>query len=608
MIAVALAFVGMMVWGWGMDITGTRSGVSAGIIGKINGEEIPYTMYDNIVRSYRQNESGNRRTTYADERRIHQDAWDYIITQKVISQEIKRLGITFTDKELVQFMLNNPPQIAYQVPVFMDDNTFNIQKYQAFLQNPSSFNDPQLASLIQYIENESSAMLPQIKLQQYVTGAIVVTDDKLREMWLRDNEKREVDWFFVPATTVTEVGTQLDPAQVQDYYTENKEKYRKDERRLLTAVFMPLVPTAADSAEVLDLANMIVVQARGDADFSELANQYTDDPGNTNADGSRNGGELGFFGRGRMVPEFENAAFALKPGEVSDPVISRFGCHIIKVDSLKYSTANPQEVEQIKARHILMNIEPSGQTRDAVIAAVQAFHADVTDGMDFADRARQENLDVITTLPFEKDATGVMGIPGNTSLLISRAFHAKPGDVFPTYPTDGGNYIIMLESILAPGIPTVQEVESEVASDLRNKLRAGFAEETVKRIDSRMKSGMTLADAVAADDYKKIAVRAIEMTRNFFVPGLMALNPLTARVFTLGNPGESTGAVVTDAGSGIAVLKTIVPIDEAKYEQDKEQLRKQIMSQKRNELLNRYIESLRDKAKIVDSRYVFLNY
>ena len=112
MIIVCICFIGMIIFAWGMDITGSRTGVSAGIVGKVNDEEIPYTFYDNLVKSQREMYSGDIRITLAQERRIHDEVWDYIVNQVLIAQEIKKYNISYTDRELVNYMINNPDQIA----------------------------------------------------------------------------------------------------------------------------------------------------------------------------------------------------------------------------------------------------------------------------------------------------------------------------------------------------------------------------------------------------------------------------------------------------------------------------------------------------------------
>ncbi|HUT62926.1 MAG TPA: SurA N-terminal domain-containing protein, partial [Anaerolineae bacterium] len=150
MITVSLCFIGMIIFAWGMDITGRRSGMSAGILGRINGEKIPYTLYDNLVKSQRQMYSENTRITLAQERRIYDEVWDYIVNQTLIAHDIKKYNISYTDQELVQFMLNNPIQLAYQIPMFQENNAFSLTKYQDFLKNPANLQNPQNAQLLIY--------------------------------------------------------------------------------------------------------------------------------------------------------------------------------------------------------------------------------------------------------------------------------------------------------------------------------------------------------------------------------------------------------------------------------------------------------------------------
>lgn len=512
MIIVAVSFVGMIIFAWGMDIGGRRSGMKAGAVGKINGEEILFTTYDNFVKSQRERYSGNTRLTIDQDRRIHEESWNAIVTQKVVEQDIIKRKISFTDRELVDFMRNNPPQFVYQqqlAPLFYENNQFSMSKYQAFL-NPENLKNPQFEQILRIIEIEASGRLPAIKFQEMLTEAVNVNEAQVRERWLTENDKREAEWIFVSANSLNNVGTNIEAEKTQAYYNEHKEDFKRGKRRSLTGVFFNLAPTAGDSADIVEQAEMLVERARRGEDFSELANEYTDDPGNADSQGDRRGGDLGFFGRGRMIKAFEDAAFSLKPGEVSEPVLSQFGCHVIMVDSVKYKD-DSKEVDQIKARHILMNIEPSGDTRDAVIGAVTAFRDTVAAGMDFAIQAKIDSLDIFRTPPFEEDAEMIQGISGSTLRLAHSAFRAKTGDLLSVFVNDNGYYVLSLGEALEEGIPPLKEVRSEVETAARKAERSRYAEDYINRVYSRTEEGMSLKEAVEADEHKGMTVRTGEV-------------------------------------------------------------------------------------------------
>jgi len=608
MVIVAVCFIGMIIFAWGMDITGRRSGVQAGIVGSINGEDVPKNVYDNYIKNQRQMYAGNSRVTLDQERRIHEETWNTIVSQTVISQDIRKRDIQYTDRELVNFMRTNPPQFVNQeqlAPLFRENNQFSISKYQAFL-NPENLKNPQTAQILNYIEMDARNRLPAMKFQESLTSGVKITEAQVRERWLRENEKRNVDWLFVNANTVTAVGTTVDPSEVRAYFESHKNDYTRGKRRILASVFFRLAATAQDSADVIDQAEMLVERTRSGADFAELANEYTDDPGNTDGNGIRQGGNLGFFAKGRMIPAFEEVAFSLKPGEISDPVITRFGCHVIKVDSIRYKQDDPKTIDQVKARHILLNIDPSGNTRESIESAVTSFREAVQEGTDFLIRAQMDSLEVLRTFPFENEAQAVPGLQGSSLLLVHRAYEAKVGEVLPVFVTDAGYYIMRVEDELPDGVPPFEEVQNEVERDFRREIRAAFTEEVVKRIHARMQGGMSLKEAVETDDYKEAQVSSGEVYRSYYVPGLGSMNALMASIFTLDNSGDTTGPVVTEFGTGIAVLNSVIPVQEDLYEEARTQLKRQMESELKNDVISRYVDSLVESADIVDHRHIFL--
>lgn len=606
MLIVVVFFIGMIVFDWGMDISGRRRGIQAGIIGEVNGVKIRYDNYDALVRNQRDTLGSNQPMTYQDTRQLHEDVWDYIVNNVLIEQEIEKRGITYTDKELVSFMLSNPPQMVYQIPAFSDNGSFSLTKYQNFIQDPANFKDPQGRQFLNYIEMESKRMLPRLKLQQSLENGLFVRESEVHDRWLREKEQRKMDWLYIPASRLGSYPGDVDTDALLAYYNEHREDYRREELRSLDVVFFPMAPTSTDSVDVMERANLLTERARSGEDFASLANEYSEDPGNTSPSGEQSGGDLGFFGRGRMTKVFEDVAFNLQQGQISDPFLSQFGIHIVRVDSLKYN--DNKEIDQVKARHILLKIEPSVQTKDSVENRVRAFYESVTGGMDMSVLAQMDSLQVSRTPPFQKTTQYIPGVGVNIQLLLGRIFAAKKGEILPVYPDDDGNYVFRVAEIRPAGIGSIDEAMGRVSEDLKRQMRTDYAAGYIRKVADTLAGGMDLRYAVDAvqDTLIKVQVESGTVTRDYSISDLGRFNPLIARCFGLENVGENTGPVITDSGAGIAVLTGLIPADEAQYAAEKNEVRSRLEQERKNDMMARFIKNLRDNARIADHRYEIL--
>jgi peptidyl-prolyl cis-trans isomerase C len=160
------------------------------------------------------------------------------------------------------------------------------------------------------------------------------------------------------------------PADISTFYEKNPDRFKQPEAIQASHVLIA-VPQGADAAAknaARAKAEDVLKQARGGADFAGLAKKYSNDAS------APRGGDLGFFPRGQMVPEFEAAAFALQPGQVSDIVETPFGFHIIKVTgkrparTVPFSEVAPQieqylrqEQQQEKTKAFIEQLKTSGK-------------------------------------------------------------------------------------------------------------------------------------------------------------------------------------------------------------------------------------------------------
>lgn len=607
MIAVVVGFIAMIVFDWGMDISSQRQGVDAGVIAIINGEKISYTTYDSMVQSQTQSLGSSQRLTMDQIRRIHTDVWNNIVTRTLVKQEIEKRGIKFTDQELLQYILNNPVQYANQISIFQDNGQFSIEKYRQFVQNRQNLSSPDTRQLLDLIESDARDVMPLMKIQEDLMNTVVVTDRDVRDQWVKENEKRLIDYIYIDASKLNRLANPGGDDAVRKYYAEHQADFKQPELRSIQSVFFSLAPTAQDSALVRDQAAMLVQRIRNGEDFAELANAYTEDTGNTGANGEKRGGDLGIFGRNQMIKEFEDAAFALPQGGVSDPVMSSYGVHIVKVDSLIYGT-DKKKVEQVKARHILLAFEPSGDTQQDVENRVRAFHEKVAGGADFAQTAQNDSLNFQVAPQFPKDTQFVPNVGLYADILMNRIFQASLGDVLPIYQNDRGYFVICVSEIVNSGVPQLEQIKPAVTDAYMKEVRIQYAHDYLSKIDARLKQGISLRDAVAAaaDSFITATVDSQMVNHTSALAGLSQNNQLVARVFRASSVGASTGPVDTGNGCGLAVINGIVPLDETTFEAQKEEIRQRILSEQQSAVIARFIEKLRTDAKISDNRAAIL--
>src|SRR5690606_709943 len=150
--------------------------------------------------------------------------------------------------------------------------------------------------------------------------------------------------------------------EIQAYYNENPEQFERSATGRFRVAYFPKAASAADTANALAEALAARDEILAGADFAEVAQRVSDDPGSAAA-----GGDLGTFGRGQMVPEFEEAAFNLAIGEVSEPVRTSYGYHLIEVLE--------RDDEQARARHILFTFEPSEAALDEMYSRADSLES-----------------------------------------------------------------------------------------------------------------------------------------------------------------------------------------------------------------------------------------
>jgi len=233
-----------------------------------------------------------------------------------------------------------------------------------------------------------------------------------------------------------------------------------------------------DDAAVKAKAEEILKEAKGGADFAELAKKNSEDDSN-----AKNGGDLDYFGRGRMVPEFDAAAFNMEPGQISDLVKTQFGYHIIKLTDKKAGTTRPLD----EVRQQLTDQIQSERAQQQASDLAQKLEPQIKKPADLETVAKAKGLAVQDTGFFARDEP-ILGV-GAAPEMTSRAFTMNEGEVSPAIRTGRG---FVFETVTAKQdsyIPKLDEVKDKVKDVVLKQRAVDFAKEKAASVAAKLKTG-----------------------------------------------------------------------------------------------------------------------
>lgn len=585
-----LAFVGLIVFEWGASFNWQGGGAMGQpkFIAEINGEKIEPQQYFNMLQQeyerYRQ-QTGDALT---DQQRnqIEDQLWNEIVNQQLIQQEVNARDIIVTNTDIIRSLRENPPAFLRQVEAFQTDGEFDYQKYLQALNNPVG---DEWVTVEQYVR----ASLPSQKLQSTLLASVIVTENEVRREYMVNNVDYTVEYLYLPIRNISDDEAQPAESDIQDYYNENIENYEVPERRSLQYVLFPTSPSGEDSTDAYETAMEVIEQARQGVDFAELAQEYSDGPT------ANSGGDLGWFGQGEMVPGFEQVAFEAEPGTFVGPVLTQFGYHVIYVRDKR--TQGGQE--QVQASHVLINIEASALTRDEMRSEANLFLFDAQD-YSFEASADSHNVPLQTTPLFEQNQDFVPGL-GQFEDASDFAFQNPMSTVSEVMENENGYYIFRVNEIQEPLVRPLEEVRGRITQQLRVELKKQIALERAQEIRAQISDSKSMQTFSESDTTINYIQPAESFTLAGNIPGVGRVAEFKGALKAL-NVGQISPAIKTDRGAYIIHLLNKSDFNEELFEQQRVQLRQQILSQKQNQFMNQWLQSLRANAEIVDNRDAFM--
>ena len=584
-VVVALVFVGGFLLYETSGLIGRTPVTATTAVAVVNGQEIPYQLYLNQVQQEIQNQQQRegRSLSQDDTRRIENAVFDQMVSGILLSNEYKRRGIVVTDDEVRQFARYAPPPWITNAPELQTEGHFDADKYARLLASPQARQGGLLISLEQYYRTE----IPREKLFEQISSGVYVSDAELWRAWRDQHDSAQVTYVaFAPVIDST-VLKSISDSDLRSYFDKHKAEFTGPGRAVLSIVTIQRSVTAADSAAAKAKAASLRDQIEKGAKFEDIAKSESADT----ASGSH-GGDLGKGGKGRFVAEFEKAAYALKVGEISQPVLTPFGYHLIRVDEHKGDT--------LALHHILVRIQPSdtASTRiDREADALSKGAGSSEQGSKLDSAAKKLGLTVSRTQAFEGDPAMLNGmqIPSVSAWAFGGA---RVGETSELFDDDNGYYLARLDSLREGG-----EAKFD---DVKDLIRSRVA--TEKQIEGLLPQAQKVASAAATSTLEaaaqgagKKAEQTTLFTRSSIVPGLGQFTQAVGAAFAL-PVGAVSEPIKTDDGVYVIRVDKRVTADSTAWAAQKEAQKTLRLNQLRQQKIQMFLQDIRKAAKVDDRR------
>jgi len=584
-IIIVVLFVGGFLLAQTSGLLGRAPVTNTTPVASVNGEDILASAWYQVTQNLEQDET--QRSTQPislDERqRLMDQAFDQLVSDALLRQEYRRRGITVTDDEILQAARYSPPPQLMQAPDLQTDGQFDPAKYQRLLNSPLAKQNGLLLQLEQYYRSE----IPKEKLFDQVATDVYVSDEQLWRRFQDTHDTAQVSFVAFEPERIADSAVRVSDDEVRAYYDTHKKMFDRPGTAKVSVIIVPRAVSAADSAAVR--AHALALRARiiGGEKFADVARAESAD-----SVSAANGGSLGKGAKGRFVAPFETAAYALKTGEISQPVLTQFGYHLIKLDARKGDT--------LTVSHILLHIQQSDSAAsktDRRADSLARMAASTDQPAKFDEAARALQIPVIRSTVVEGNTMTVNGqyIPS----VGPWAFQgARPGETSELFDAEDGYYLARLDSLTPGGALSLDQAKQ----DIRNYLLRQ------KKVDALIPQAMNYARVAAVSSMEQAAklmnlqvVSTKPFTRVTGVQELAQAPEAVGAAFTLplhtvGEPIRSSGEVVVERVDNRTLASR------AAFETQKESLRGQALQQLRQSRVREFLTNLRAVAKVDDKR------
>lgn len=583
-------------------------------IAYVNGELISTLEYQKAYRNLLETLQKEYKNIWSDNLiqtfNLKNRALESVIGQRLVAQEAKRLGLDVTEEEIQKAIL------VY--PAFQFRGQFDQSRYRTLLQQnrmkPEDFEASIGEELLQrklgqflmtfsiVTEREAhdyySLYSKKVKIgfveisPEPYKGSMTFDPPSLEKYFNDQREKYRIPEKIKIAYIVIDPETFRKDAKVSDeeiknYYEDNKEMFKVEKQVKASHILLKVKDNATEEEEkeIRDKALSIAKRARQGEDFAQLAKTYSEGPA------AEKGGDLGYFSKGQMIKPFEEAVFKMNQGEISDPVKTSFGYHVIKLEDIKEARVKPLEEVRESISETLTQMAAMDLSHSKALSLMDQIPYDVN----LREHAEKHHVPVRETDYFSQDDS----IPdmGGDEKLRQSLFSLQEKDVSELLEYNNKFYIIQIIGKMASRLPEFTEIGDKVKEDFILHLSLEKAKSVAEGYLGKLRQGEHWDQL--ARDYKLTPQTTDFFTRNDPIP-TMGFDPAIREVvFSLG-PQRPYPDKVFENEKGALVLRWEGEegADEAAFEKDKEKIKNALMLAKHQVVFSEWLKHLRNKAEI----------
>lgn len=588
------------------------TGALTDVLARVGDHEITVgefqTLYRRQLQSYQVQSGGGITSEILRSMGIDRQLLQQVIDEYAALQEAGHLGVTVTDAEVREAVV--------ALPAFQQNGRFigeaaylQLLRMQQPPMTPAEFEEEVRRSLMlqrlraavtdwitvsdEDVEREHVRRNERIRLSAVSFRAddfregVEATDDDVAALFEQNAddylvpEKRRLRFVLIDVPALKESFAPGD-AEVRAYYDSNLDRYTEEVSLRVSHIL--LRTQDKDVAEVQARAESIAAEARDGADFAELARRHSEDEGTREA-----GGDLGQIARGQMVPEFEGAAFALEQDEISDPVTSMFGVHVIK--ATEKTGGATQTLDDVRDSIVDLLRQESADARAAALA--EAMAAEVTEAADLEAAAARRGLEVQES-GFAAPGEPILGL-GFSSQVTTEAFRLDEGEVTGPIPTPTGPAFVTVTGIQAPYIPPLEEVEARVRDDVIRRKAFVIARERAAAAAEVLRGADDFGATAEAEELEVNETGLI--ARGASMPGVGVNAQVEAVAFSL-NTGETSAPVLTGNSAVVVHVHEREDADGADLQANRERLRSEMILERQNQFYVAYMENAKARIPI----------
>ena len=557
-------------------------------IGLVNGQKITPNQFNQAVNAQMDaiRNSGSQ-VSDQDLEKVRSQVWNGFIEEYLTKEAIEDLDISVSDEEIIYHLENNPPIDIQRL--FYENNIFNEENYRQALKTSGMIDWTPIETWMK------DYYIPRFKLQQYISMSSVVTENDIKEEFIKRNIDYTISAIHITNASIKDKVSKPTDEELLENYKSRLEDFKRDEKRHISFISWPKVPTSNDTLRVKQEAIEIIMSYGEGDDFGALANIHTMDPSNQVTPDSGRGGDLGWFGKGQMVQAFEKATFNAKSGSVIGPILTQFGYHIIKVDSIKNKD---KDNHQVKAKHILLNINMGQNTRTDLRRKATLFSYDA---QDYGFMAAQDTHSV-QMQPSNYLGQGDIFIAGLGPFrtAVKWSFSTDVGSISDPLETDDFYAVFTLDSISEEGIAPFEDVRSQVITGMERDRNVEASSNYANELKAKVETGSSFKSLTESNktleyvpsDKKKLSAAFISLGKSEQLIGAL-LNS---------EKNNLIGPVKTNRGYGLVKILEISSFDSTTWLSKKDIIKIDLNRIKETTNYQNWMNNLKEKAEIIDNR------